>query len=312
MEEGAVLLEALELARDGLRERHGEEGGPSPETAARTAPDDAKDQDAERSLAPGGAQSNRADALVALAETALVGGIEQVRGAERHQLVVHVDLEELAPRGDSAPAEVEPASVAVLEKIGALPAGAAERLACEASIVTLIERSGEPLSVGRKTRAVPPAIARALQARDPGCRFPGCERTRFIDAHHIHHWARGGESSLDNLVRLCRHHHRLIHEGRFELERNGNGELVFRGSSGPLAEVPALPKLAKPDPPWSSAGGHRTLGEEEGWRSSGEVPSGGAEAISVATAPGERFDLDLTVSLLARMAERHGLVPPLE
>jgi hypothetical protein len=90
------------------------------------------------------------------------------------------------------------------------------------------DEEGEPLSVGRKSRAVPPAIRRALKARDDGCRFPGCTRTRFVDAHHIEHWADGGETSLDNLVQLCRHHHRLVHEGGFACEREPGGRLRFR------------------------------------------------------------------------------------
>jgi hypothetical protein len=58
------------------------------------------------------------------------------------------------------------------------------------------DEHGEPLSVGRKTRVVPQAIKRALWARDGGCRFPGCGRRRFVDAHHIEHWSAGGETSL--------------------------------------------------------------------------------------------------------------------
>ena len=79
----------------------------------------------------------------------------------------------------------------------------ARRLACDASIVRLIERDGRPLSVGRKTRSIPPALQRALHARDGGCRFPGCGSRRFVDAHHIAHWAHGGATELANLVQLC-------------------------------------------------------------------------------------------------------------
>ena len=71
------------------------------------------------------------------------------------------------------------------------------------------------MSVGRKTRVVPAAIKRALWARDKGCRFPGCGRKRFVDAHHIEHWSAGGETSLANLMLLCTQHHALVHEGGF-------------------------------------------------------------------------------------------------
>ena len=91
------------------------------------------------------------------------------------------------------------------------------RLACESSLVPLLEREGSALPVGRKTRAVPPTLRRAVQACDGGCRFPGCEHRRFLDAHHIRHWAHGGETSKENLIMLCRHHHRLVHEGGVRL-----------------------------------------------------------------------------------------------
>ena len=71
---------------------------------------------------------------------------------------------------------------------------------------------------GRKTRTIPPAIRRALNSRDGGCRFPGCTHQRYVDAHHIEHWADGGETKLSNLVTLCRLHHRLVHEGEILIE----------------------------------------------------------------------------------------------
>jgi hypothetical protein len=100
-------------------------------------------------------------------------------------------------------------------------------------VVELKERDGEPLSVGRKTRSIPPALCRALRRRDRGCRFPGCENHRFVDAHHIEHWARGGETSMDNLVLLCRTHHRLVHEGGYFVERlpPGNCASTTHGES---------------------------------------------------------------------------------
>jgi len=70
-------------------------------------------------------------------------------------------------------------------------------------------------------------MRRALRARDKGCRFPGCSNTHYIDGHHIKHWADGGETSLDNLLQLCRHHHRLVHEGGFNCERRADGKIYF-------------------------------------------------------------------------------------
>ena len=77
---------------------------------------------------------------------------------------------------------------------------------------------GNILDIGRKTRIIPPAMARALAIRDSGCcQFPGCCESRYTEGHHIKHWADGGETKLDNLVTLCRYHHRELHTGLFFL-----------------------------------------------------------------------------------------------
>jgi hypothetical protein len=104
---------------------------------------------------------------------------------------------------------------------------------------------GSTLNIGRKSRIIPPAMRRALKARDDNCRFPGCTHQHFIDGHHIRHWSTGGETSLDNLVQLCRHHHRLVHEGGFSCIRNAAGKIEFRNPGGELlaraGRMPALP-----------------------------------------------------------------------
>jgi hypothetical protein len=110
----------------------------------------------------------------------------------------------------------------------------------------MIERDGEPLSVGRRTRAIPPALHRALAFRDRSCQFPGCERHRFTDAHHIKHWAHGGETKLDNLILLCRHHHRLVHEGGFAMERSAAGQIRVRHPGGWLIPHVAQPPASAP------------------------------------------------------------------
>lgn len=120
------------------------------------------------------------------------------------------------------------------------------RIACDCSLIKVTDNEeGEPLSIGRKTRTIPPAIRRALRFRDKGCRFPGCTNTHFVDGHHLQHWADGGETSVDNLVQLCRQHHRLVHEGGFACERTADGKIEFRSPVGvelqeyhPLSRVP--------------------------------------------------------------------------
>lgn len=122
-----------------------------------------------------------------------------------------------------------------------VPAETAQRIACDASKVVMTHDStGNILDLGRRTRIIPPALRRALTHRDQGCRFPGCGLT-FCDAHHVRHWARGGETSLDNLVLLCRHHHRWVHEEGYRVRRDAEGRLQFLRPDGrpiPEAGVP--------------------------------------------------------------------------
>ena len=99
------------------------------------------------------------------------------------------------------------------------------------------DEKGEPLSIGRKSRVIPPAMRRALKARDKNCRFPGCTHRYRIDGHHIKHWADGGETSLDNLVQLCRFHHTLVHDGGFGCDKNAQGDVVFRNPLGQIIDA---------------------------------------------------------------------------
>jgi hypothetical protein len=106
-------------------------------------------------------------------------------------------------------------------------------MACDASVVHWQEgKNNEPLNIGRKSRTIPPAIRRALKRRDGGCRFPGCSCHKFVDAHHIRHWADGGETRIDNLVLLCRRHHRLVHEGGFGVKVQADGSIRFSYPDG--------------------------------------------------------------------------------
>ncbi len=168
----------------------------------------------------------RADALVALADQSFNG----------YQVMLHV------PAGTSSRA-------ICLDPGGVIPYAAAERICCDASIVPVLEgASGELLDIGRKTRKIPPALRRALELRDKGsCRFPGCTHTRYLNGHHIEHWAYGGKTALDNLVLLCSHHHGLVHEGGFgcvAVKRAGvkGVSIVFRRPDGVM--LPAAFALA--------------------------------------------------------------------
>jgi len=163
--------------------------------------------------------ARQADALVTMAKSYLAHGPGDAAGggAEHYRVTVHVDRSALVEgRGRSG-----------------LPVDSVRRLACDSETVVIVEDTdGEPLNVGRKTRTVPRGIKRALWARDKGCRFPGCTRRRFVDAHHIRHWSTGGETRLDNLLLLCSAHHRLVHEGGFRIEKDYRDRWYFKRPDG--------------------------------------------------------------------------------
>ena len=121
------------------------------------------------------------------------------------------------------------------------------RVACDAAAVVMQHApDGAILDVGRKTRTIPPALRRALQTRDRQCRFPGCHARR-CDAHHVRHWADGGATRLDNLVLLCRRHHRAVHEEGFTVRLDPAGDAEFCWPDGrPFPAVPPPPRWSGP------------------------------------------------------------------
>jgi hypothetical protein len=185
----------------------------------------------------------RADALAELARRALEAGRLPNSGGVRPQVTVTVDLASLLGDGLAGGEG---------SWVGPLPAETARRLACDATLtrvlvtrhpsgdhhaagdggglaarlrtaVTLLPPSlggapTQPLEVGRATRVVSAAQRTALAVRDGGCRHPGCDRpVAWCEAHHLRHWLHGGPTDLENLVLLCRAHHRAVHEGHQHL-----------------------------------------------------------------------------------------------
>ena len=228
----AVFLKALEAARDAMREVELEGVAPSapPLDTTQTSTGSPMQQphptpDRQEPVPPGHAfPAGNADALLVLAETMLAHGPAAVSGGDRYEVVVHVAEGVLPANGDGPAPELESGT--------ALAPESARRIACDCSRICVHEdEAGEILSVGRKTRQIPPAIRRALRSRDRGCRFPGCASRRFVDAHHIEHWADGGETKLTNLVLLCRAHHTMVHEGGWAI-RTGSEGLEFVRSDG--------------------------------------------------------------------------------
>ena len=178
----------------------------------------------------------RADALADICAVALAATDRPTAGGDRPQVTVTVSLEALRrdltcdTETDDDPAAAiadplkrlsDPERLAMLghcrERVCA---ETARRLACDAGVIpVLLGASSEPLDIGRLTRVVPTGIRRALELRDGGCRFPGCDRPASrCDAHHVKFWAQGGPTGLTNLVLLCQFHHTMVHEGHWRLE----------------------------------------------------------------------------------------------
>jgi hypothetical protein len=211
---GAVVQRALEAASEQLYQesRH----AAAPESVAEEVT----------------AGQRRADALALIAESALEHGLDRGTTADRYQVVMHLE----GPAcGETAQAVLELADGGIH-----VSAETSRRLSCDASMVVMREGpDGSVLDVGRKTRTIPTAIRRALDARDGRCRFPGCTARR-CDAHHVEHWADGGSTALANLLLLCRRHHRLVHEDGYNVALTA-GEVTFTQPDGRrLDAAPAL------------------------------------------------------------------------
>ena len=258
-EVGAVLRRALEAAADALYRREasaGEEAGQDQRGESRMdSGATARDGAGARDAAPTPKQ-RWADAAGLVAERALATGFgggseegtdESGTRAERYQVVIHTEATTLAEEGEPGRSDLDGVRVS---------AETSRRMACDAATVEMVhgkapsvsdkatrgpDAGGPVLSVGRKTRTVPPHIRRALEERDRGCRFPGCA-SRFTEAHHVRHWADGGETRLSNLLLLCRRHHRAVHEGRVKVCTDRAGLALFFTRRGrAMADAPEAP-----------------------------------------------------------------------
>ncbi len=297
-EEGAVVLGAMNAAMDAQRAEERDAG--SDDVTAVTSEDESRfaqraEEEEERDAGGDDVTAvtsenedpiaqRRADALTAMAEAALSSGPAARCAADRYQVVVHVTAETLA-------ADAEADGRSELECGQRLAPDTTRRIACDGSLLRItVDAAGNPLDIGRKTRAVPPAIRRALQLRDGDCRFPGCTRHRFVDAHHIRHWADGGDTSMENLVLLCRRHHRLVHEGGFGVERGAAGNIRFSRPDGrPIEPYPQLP----------ARGGVEGLLQ-------GNREAGITIDASLWIVPGDSLDYGIAIEGLLRKREQKG------
>jgi len=190
----------------------------------------------------------RADALGEVCRQWLDRSERPTVAGERPHVTVTVAVEALQGAKDPSSGTVlagseRPSPTSELDHVGPVTPETARRLACDSSLMrVMMSGRSEPLDVGRRTPVVPPAMRRAVVVRDRHCRFPGCDRPHtWCDAHHVVHWADGGDTAVRNLLLLCRRHHRMVHDrGGFRLELL-DGQAVFRRGDGSVLEDRAPP-----------------------------------------------------------------------
>jgi hypothetical protein len=160
------------------------------------------------------------EALVFLAADSLAGEPQSVSTADRFTVVIHAGEDGTAWAETAAgPAPLKPAVV--------------ERLLCDATIRLAREEEDGTFSLSRRQRTIPIVTRRAIEIRDGRrCRVAGCKHKLWIDIHHLEEYAKGGRHHLKNLMLLCRYHHRMYHEKRLRIERDGKGGLRFITANG--------------------------------------------------------------------------------
>ena len=190
--------------------------------AKRLGPDDDRSQ-----------KQRMADGLTELVHHAMDEGRLPRRNGVKPHVNVTTTLEGLKNEVGAPPADLElslPVSTRTLE-----------RIACDCTISRVLLSDSMVIDVGKATRVVSAPTRRALRARDRGCRWPGCDRqVNWSTPHHIVAWSRGGPTNLANLVLLCFFHHRLVHEGGWQVVKAGRefrfvppDRVVFRRARGP-------------------------------------------------------------------------------
>ncbi|WP_193314600.1 HNH endonuclease signature motif containing protein [Georgenia ruanii] len=264
-EDGALIVQALEVRRDRAEAELADTVPPEAD-----APPRREDEPPDPTVAD---RRSLADALVELCAEAPVPGDDRPRTSRSPETVVHVTLADL--RSPTAPVDTVDTAPAVdgngtaplmasdaapppqalateslvttprLDDGPALHPETARRLACDAGIVVEVHDdgvgvSGRTLEVGAKVRKPTAALIRALWGRDRGCRYPGCTRRHFLQAHHVLHWADGGLTVITNMVLLCGTNHRLLHEGQYSLTLDPDGSVTVRDRRGAIIHpVPA-------------------------------------------------------------------------
>ncbi|HEX9467769.1 MAG TPA: DUF222 domain-containing protein, partial [Acidimicrobiia bacterium] len=198
--------------------------------AFRAARDHGREKSSDEVTAPA---MTSAETFAMIAESFLATGPAARTGGDRYQIQVNVDSDVLTDDADGV-CEIDGGPRLAPETV--------RRLGCDASVVLMLrDDTGRPVNVSSRSRTIPSSLRRAVHARDGGCRFQGCGGRPFVNVHHIRHYTRGGETKRDNLVELCWFHHRLVHEGGWDVRFDSDGELLAIQPNGNV-----LPRCWRP------------------------------------------------------------------
>jgi hypothetical protein len=162
-----------------------------------------------------------ADAVVELAVHAMdIGAIPQ-QATQRTHLQVTVPLQTMLGLPGAPGADLEYSPQPITSRT-------VERLACDASVTRIVfDSDSVVIDVGRAKRTISGAARKALNVRDRGCTWPGCERpASWTSGHHIRHWLHGGSNEPPNPTLLCYRHHWMVHEGNWQIVRGDDGRML--------------------------------------------------------------------------------------
>ncbi len=233
-EDGARLLAAAMRAEN---ERNRADAAPA------TCPDGSAEPPRKSPSVAGRAPANLAPGLVAAAEW-ICAAVDPPVHAPGADLVVHVQAETLVETARQAASRAAGALSrhAHIDDGPALLHSALQRIACDSRIRLSVQAAdGRTLDLGRRRRRPSRALLSALWQRDRGCAMPGCDRHRFLHAHHVVSWAAGGHTDMDNLVLLCGEHHRRLHDGESSIVALGRQRFRFHSPQG--AVRPQAPSI---------------------------------------------------------------------
>ncbi|SDP56906.1 protein of unknown function [Pedococcus dokdonensis] len=223
---GALVEQALKEAKDALFTDAAGESGAGPAVAGSSV----------ARPATGAGRPSYADALEEIAQRSL-SSVESSGRAGHYRVYLH-----LATDG------------AWVNAGGAIPRRLLDRFVSDGVVQPVWETEGRPVSVGRAMRILPRRSRRLIEDRDRGCRFPGCSATRFVEIHHLHEWASGGATDVDNQVSLCPFHHDAIDRGDYRVSGDPTRPdgLLVTNRHGLRVRPPTAVELAAPpggDPP---------------------------------------------------------------